>query len=402
MHGAEPRRVAVDALDHDEEHRRRDPYREEEPDPSRRHERVPERRGGLEAGLSGRERDARRGQRGPGEDAEAGHPAGLDRRLEPQLPRPRAVALEAPELGPGVAAQAARGEEHEADQEGRGAAADEQEPARGDLSRAVRRLERGVGGAQPERPAGPLERLRCGALATQERRHLPVVEVLRVDRGRPPVPPEDRREDRERRELLDVPRDEDRRRGRLAVGRRAQAGEIERERAGHATDDDEPHAVLGHDRDVVAAGLDDLAPARRAHPGQPARRQVQPPAGIVDRPERHELAVQVELGVGDGARGLAGLDAGEGVWWRPVDLAVAAGRRGAEPRRRDAPVGRWEGVEAAVQLEVGGDHPAAGDARCRGRCQRDAGRHQDAAPGPGPDARPGDAKRRADRADAGR
>jgi len=185
------------------------------------------------------------------------------------------------------------------------------------------------------------------------------------------------------------------------VGRRAQAGEVERERAGHATDHDEPHAVLGHDRGVVAAGLDDLAPARRAHPGQAARRQVQPPAGIVDRPQRDELPIQVELRVGDRAGGRARLDPGESGRCRPVDLAVAAGRRGAEPRRRDAPVGRCEGVEAAVELEIGGDDPAARDARRRGRRQRDAGRHQHAAPGPGADARPGDAKRRAGRADAG-
>ena len=75
------------------------------------------------------------------------------------------------------------------------------------------------------------------------------------------------------------------------MGGGVQAGEIERQRAGGAADDDQPQALLGHDRRPVTARLHHLTASRDTPLRKPARREVQPPAGVVDGAERDELTV---------------------------------------------------------------------------------------------------------------
>ena len=297
--------------------------------------------GRPDAGLAGRERDrtprrARPRRATPSPVTQRR----LDRRLEPQLPGPRAVPREPAELGPGVAAQAAGGEQRRSR---RGA--------------PPRRRPRAAAGARRPEPSCAPPRAPCRGRPARTRRRPARAPAMRRSRAAGAPAPASRggalrrigavhpyrRKIAEKTGSVEsswtLPATST---GGVVVLPWAAALRLARSNGSgpeHATDDDEPHAVLGHDRHPVAAGLDDLAPARGALPGQPAGRQVQPAAGIVDRPQRDELPVQVELRVGDGAGRLAGLDPGESGRCRPVDLAVAAGRRGAEPRRRDAPVG---------------------------------------------------------------
>ena len=401
-HGPEAQVGARRALGRDQHRGTRHPGREDGDDARPRRDRVAQHRRRADAGPVGGDRHTHRGQHGAQERSGEGDPGSLDPRERPQLAEPGAVALEPRPLGAGVAAQAGRGQQHEAEQERRRAAADQLQPPGRDGVGAPQRHQRVGRAGEAERGAEALDAARRGGLAVEQAADLPVVQRLRPDGGRPAVGAVERREHGQGGDRRDAAGDQHRRGPALGGVRRArERAQGDRQRSRRAPDDDQAQAGLGHGIDRPPARLDDLAAGGTHVRGSRPDASCSHRRGSSTAPSSTSRPPRLSSGNASVRAGRAGAERGQRRRGRPVEHGIAAGGRRAEPGRGEAALGDRKLLEARSQAAVGGDGRSTDDAaQGRGR-DRDAGGDQRPTARPRPRSRRRDPKRRPRRPQSG-
>ncbi len=229
--------------------------------------------------------------------------AGDEPRLAAARPEP---AQPAPERTM-VAAEAGRGEDGEPEQQHRGVAADEQQPARGDAARRLDAGERVRRRGEAEQIGGRLGAVRGEVEAALQRRDLPRVHGARRERDDPAVRARDESGvgQRHAREAGDTVREQD---GRAVAPGRAEVGGERRPGPQDGPPDDVEVRQLR--RHGCAADLDELAVRGRARSGQAAATERDPAREPVGGAEVDVGAAPGGLPEdGDADRRLAGDDA---------------------------------------------------------------------------------------------